>query len=188
VHHGLSLLVEHTGSQLRLVNLHPITLSFLLLLQQFVLALALDINTAVIRELVLIHSILDLDLALGALDTFHLSVLVSSLFAIDANLRSQVLFLLSEFVCTVLLLVSDEISLGLLGGELGRSRSLVVPRPKKSATKLSQAGRKRSATYHFIANRVTRGFSARTLRRIFSMMGLAGGSLTSSSLSYSLLT
>lgn len=43
-------------------------------------------------------------------------------------------------------------------------------------------------TYHLIAKRVTRGFSARMLRRIFSMMGLAGGSAFNSSVSYSLLT
>lgn len=43
-------------------------------------------------------------------------------------------------------------------------------------------------TDHLMAKRVTRGFSERMLRRIFSIMGLAGGSAASSSTSYSLLT
>jgi len=47
---------------------------------------------------------------------------------------------------------------------------------------------KRVITYHLMAKRVTRGFSARTLRRTRSMMTLAGGSALSSSESYSLLT
>lgn len=43
-------------------------------------------------------------------------------------------------------------------------------------------------TYHLIANLVTLGFSARTFRLTRSMIGFAGGSALSSSLSYSLLT
>lgn len=43
-------------------------------------------------------------------------------------------------------------------------------------------------THHLMANLVTRGFSANTFLLTLSMMGFAGGSAFSSSLSYSLLT
>lgn len=177
MHHGLALLVEYVGSGLRFVNLHLVTvdtfaLPFLLLVQQLLFALALDIDTTLVREFLLVHSIL-------ALDAFHLAIFA----------RARFLFLLGKLVRTVLLLVRDEISLGLLRRILGGSRRLRIPaRGRRVRKKRVWAKSVRGHTYHLMANRVTRGFSASTLRRIFSITGFAGGSFWSSSVSYSLLT
>ena len=195
VHHGVGV-VCRAGRSLRLVvDLHLVALGGVALalaldplVLQLVLALALDVDAPVVRELVLVHAVLGLALALGTLDALHLGVLIAGLFAVGLGRVNLLLF--GQLLGAVLFLVGDEIGLGLLGRELGGCQGVVIPATtRKSANTPPWQSEVRSrSTYHLMANLVTRGLPASTLRRIFSMTGLAGGSLTSSSLSYSLLT
>lgn len=122
MNHGFGLLVY---SRLRPVNLHLITVitlnafgalstlsTFLvdiLLLQDLLLALALNVDTTLVRQVLFV----------GSLDPVHMGV--------PAAVESLCLFFVGKLVGAVLFLIGDEISLGLLRRELGWRRSLGIP-------------------------------------------------------------
>ena len=125
--HGLLLVDRGLG----LVDLHLVALGGLgtlivdnlILLQQFILTLALNIDAAVVGELVLLGY--SLALTLGALDTLHLGVLVRGL--LPVGLDGLGLLLFAKLFGAVLVLVGDKVGLRLLGRELGWGRSLGIP-------------------------------------------------------------
>jgi hypothetical protein len=122
LNHDLGL--GRSGGRLGLVhvNIHFVALSSLtalFLLLELVLALALNIHTAVVGHLVFLATSLWLWLSALALDAVHGGVLIST-FAVGANFGGLCL-LLCQLLRAVLLLVGDEVGLGLLGGELSGS-------------------------------------------------------------------
>jgi len=107
--------VHHAaGRRLRLINFHPVNIALdpFILIQQFVFALALDVNTAFVRHFVLVD-----DAVLGALDALHLRVLVYGVLLLAVALDRFRLLLLGELLRAVLFLVGDEVGFGLLGRE-----------------------------------------------------------------------
>lgn len=128
---GLVAVVDIHG-----VLLHGLAFDELLILE-LVLTLSLDVDTAIIRHLVLLDVTGGLLVAVLAIffDTAHLGVfaicglLVAVRLAIGNRLgRVGILsLLLLAFLGAVLFVVGGQICLGLLGGELGRRRGLAVP-------------------------------------------------------------
>lgn len=128
-------LMSHDLGRLRLgrllgfVNVHGViivgrslALAFrcALFLLEFVFALVLEVDTALIREL---------GFFLAVLDAGHLRVLFGCRFTVrlGSSLGSLFYCVLLSFVCAVFLLVGDQVGLGLLGRELGRCRGLGIP-------------------------------------------------------------
>lgn len=178
------------GSRL-LIDIHGIVTTLdnlaLNLLFELIFTLVLKVDTSFFRHLVFLSRLSIL------LNACHLGIAISSRSGsatLTSILGGSSLFLFSiifEFLGAVFFVVSLKVGFRLLRRELGWSRCLRIPSSQISKDLLNKCSDWMS-TYHLIAKRVTRGLSARTLRRIFSTIGLAGGSAFNSSDSYSLLT
>lgn len=166
-----------TGS-LRLVHLHIIVTTFLalaLFLLVFALSLLeIDLLAAGFRNGVVVDGRSSSLLATG-----HFGVL-----ALGGRTFESLGLLLLFLLGTVLVAVCNAlIGLGLVRGELWGSRLFRIPVDVSSCLECISL-----ESYHLMAKRVTRGFSARMLLRTFSMTGLAGGSSARASSVYSLFT
>lgn len=101
------------------------TLAILLKLLILVLALALEIDAAILRHLVLLDDVLTLTVC----NACHslVAVAVGSALAVSVGGALLDIVLEANLLGAVLLLLDVDVSLGLVGGELGRSSSIVVP-------------------------------------------------------------
>jgi hypothetical protein len=114
-----------------------------------------------------------------------LSACHGGIFALSNDaLAFDFLLLFFLFLDAVLVSVCVEVGLGLLRRELGRCRLVGIPVTISGV----QESRISLFTYHLMAKRVTRGFSARICLCTFSMTGLVGGSRARASSVYSLFT
>jgi hypothetical protein len=138
MHHMLPL-VSHNLSVLRTVgvgrlgicvNFHVVatlaglTLTLLLLLNQLVFTLALDVNAAILRHLILLDTVLNLGLPFSiVLNALHGSILPVSGLGGAVGVRRAgafdlILLFLGQLVSAVLVAIGDQIGLWLLWGEL----------------------------------------------------------------------
>jgi hypothetical protein len=113
-----------------------------------------------------------------------LSACHGGIFALSNNALAFDFLLFFLFLDAVLVSVCVEVGLGLLRWELGRCRLVGIPVTISGV----QEWRISVFTYHLMAKRVTRGFSARICLCTFSMTGLVGGSSARASSVYSLFT
>jgi hypothetical protein len=118
----------------------------------------------------------------GILSACHGGIFALSNDALAFDFLLLLLFFL--FLDAVLVSVCVEVGLGLLGRKLWRCRLVGIPVTISGV----QESRISVFTYHLMAKRVTRGFSARICLCTFSMTGLVGGSSARASSVYSLFT
>lgn len=188
VHHDLGLglvgrlarLVLLLGVVAHLDVLIAITGLILVQLVIIVLTLLLEVLTTGVGDIIVV-------LTGSVLATLHLLVLTLVGFL---ELLDKGGLQLGLFRTVGVAIVLQAVGLRLVRGILCGCRLLGIPSRQTLVSfgcGANSAGEIKQ-TYHLIAKRVTRGFSARTLRRMRSMTGLAGGSVASSSESYSLLT
>lgn len=117
---------------LHLIAFHTLTLALALfvLLDQLIFTLALEVDAAIFRHLVLVDAIVTLSIGPVSLNAVHGSILAggSSALSTIGLAVSSLLVVLSQLISTILFLISrSKISLGLLRRELSGSRSLGIP-------------------------------------------------------------
>lgn len=116
------------GGLLGAVYLHSITVGLalaftLFLLLEIILTFAFDVDTAIVRQLVLVSGVLSL-----VLDASHFCVFPAGGLALRLGLLFGLLSsLFVSFLGTVFVAIGDKVSLGLLRRVLGGGRSLGVP-------------------------------------------------------------
>lgn len=92
-----------------------------------VLALALDVDTAILGHLIIIRNVF----ALAVRDTDHSGVVDSAVgsraLAVRLSSAFDSVLLQIGLVSTVLLLIDVQVSLWLFGGKLGRGSGIVIP-------------------------------------------------------------
>lgn len=192
VHHHLRLsLVSGLGGRLVLllgVIAHldvVITTGGLIFIQ-----IVLVIVTLLLQILALGTGVFLVLLASGLLATGHLLVfalgLSLALFVGVFELLDKGGFELGFLLAIGIAVIVQTVGLRLIRRILGGGGFLRIPRGPLA--NIEKYARLSPFSYHLMAKRVTRGFSARTLRRIRSMTGCFGGSAVNSSESYSLLT
>lgn len=172
---GVALVAIRRGS---IIHLHIVTTLLLELLLFLILAFTLfDILAASLRGSIVVCSWASIVVCSG-----H-----GGIFAFSRSGTLDLLFLLFLLLFdAVLVTIRIEIGLGLIRGELGWSLLLGIPVTVSAAVAWVTVGIHES--YHLIAKRVTRGFSAKMFLRTFSIMGFAGGSSCKASSVYSLFT
>lgn len=182
VHHNIGVLRSHmlllVISCLRVVvHLHVVVAATLHLVIFLILAaLALDVFRASVGSIIIF-----LVWTSGVICTGHLLI-----FALSLDLFFLLEFFAHLLGAVGLLVVVGQVGVGLVGREFGRRALIRVPVILSAFNTFRQAAV--DMTHHLMAKRVTLGFSARMLRRTFSMTGFAGGSAIKASSVYSLLT
>lgn len=161
-----------------IIHLHVVATVLLKLFLFLVLAFALlDVFAASLRGSIIVCS-----WAGSVVSTGH-----GGIFALGGSGTLGLFFILFFLLLdAILVTVRIEVGLGLLRREFGWSLLFGVPAMVSAAVAWVTIEIRES--YHLIAKRVTRGFSAKMFLRTFSIMGFAGGSSCRASSVYSLFT